>query len=305
VSVSVNYDDALAAAAELLSASDDYRVLRRFAPRTRYAEQAWNLGDPDPARIGVFVDVEGTGLDTDRDEIIELAAIPFTYDPVRGVVFDVGPGVSFLEEPSIPISPEIQELTGISPEMVKGQRIDDDMVNAIVKKAAIVIAHAARYDRKMLERRLPAFCDVPWACSQSEVAWRAFGVAGGALANVLISACGEFPVDAHRALNDCQFGIHVLAAAQLDGRTALSYLLESARQPTRRVCALYSPMEAKDILRGRGYRALYQGGRFAYWYKDLREKVDEEMEWCREFAYADPRIQTLTARERYSARADA
>jgi DNA polymerase-3 subunit epsilon len=293
-----------------LQASKDYRVLRRFAPRTAYALEAWNLGAPPVTRLGLYVDVEATGLDTEADEIIELGAVPFTYDPNTGVVFDVRASLSFLEEPRRAISPAITELTGITQEMVAGKSIDEAAVTAVASGAAIVIAHNANYDRRMLERRLPIFAELPWACSQREIPWKKFGVHGGALQNILMSACGEFTDDAHRGVMDCYVGVHVLAAAHLhdplalEDRTALSYLLESARQPTKRVCAIGSPMHAKDLLRGRGYRALYQYGRFAYWYIDLRENVDEELEWCRTQAFAEPEVQNLTAKDRYSIRAD-
>lgn len=54
--------------AQRLKASGDYRVLRRLGPRPTRAAAPGAV-----TRLGLFVDVETTGLDRARDEIIELA----------------------------------------------------------------------------------------------------------------------------------------------------------------------------------------------------------------------------------------
>lgn len=293
------------AALAAMETSPDYRVLRRFVPRRVYNDEPWNLGSPPKTKVGVYVDVESTGLDTEADEIIEVSLVPFTYDPASGIVFEVRPPVTFFEEPRRKLSPDIIDLTGITPEMVAGQRIDDVVVNDIAKGASLAIAHNADYDRRMMERRLPSFCEVPWACSQREIPWQKFGVRGVALPNILMSACGEFMDEEHRAAVDCQAGVHILANAELEGRTALSYLLESARAGAHRVCAVGSPMEAKGVLRARQYHALYMAGRFQYWYKEVAPAdVDAEMAWCREEAFASPVLNKISAKHRYSVRAD-
>src|SRR4051812_41206881 len=111
----------LAAAVALVESSPDFRVLRRFVPRERYALESWNDGDPADARVGVYVDCETTSLDRGAAEIIEFAAVPFSYDYRSGVVYDVMPPLSFFEEPKGAISEEITEITGITRDMVRGQ----------------------------------------------------------------------------------------------------------------------------------------------------------------------------------------
>ncbi len=291
-------------AVELLQASPDFKVLRRFQPRDRYTQETWNLGEAPELFRGVFVDVEATGLDRDRDEIIELGMLPFSFDK-QGRVYDVGPDHSWLEAPKVcKISSEIAELTGITPEMVKGQKIDDAAVTQLLEGVAIVIAHNADYDRQMLEPRLSAFKTVRWACSMRDVDWQRYGVAGVGLATTLIQATGEFPDNAHRALDDCHMGVHLLAAAVVDDKPALSELLDSIRIGTTRVCAMGSPMEAKSSLQARHYRACYRMGRFQYWYKDVRPaEVEAECEWARTEAYSSPQVVKISAFDRYSVRA--
>src|SRR5258708_11570997 len=66
----------LAAMAETLAKSSDYRVLRRLTPRTEFTPC-----EGQPTKTGILLDVETTGLDTARDEVIELAMVKFTYLP--------------------------------------------------------------------------------------------------------------------------------------------------------------------------------------------------------------------------------
>jgi DNA polymerase-3 subunit epsilon len=114
----------LAAMATMLAKSPDYRVLRRLTPRTEFASC-----DGQVTKAGILLDVETTGLDTARDEIVELAMVKFTYRPDDRItrITDV---FSSFNEGQNPIPAEITDLTGITDEMVLGHRIDPDVVAA-------------------------------------------------------------------------------------------------------------------------------------------------------------------------------
>ena len=115
-------------------------------------------------RQGLFVDTETTGLDPARDEIIELAMVPFTYG-LDGQGYAVGEPFQQLREPSKSIPAEITALTGIDDAMVAGKRIDPNEVAHAAAPASLVVA----------ERFCETFNTKPWACSMSEVDWAAEG----------------------------------------------------------------------------------------------------------------------------------
>src|SRR5262249_53831289 len=126
-------DQTLAAMADALARSDDYRVLRRLVPRTSFASSE------GPTKTAILLDVETTGLDQRKNEVVELGMIKFDYLP-DGRVASIRDVFSSFNEPLEPIPPDVIALTGITNEMVAGQRIDEAAVSAFADEAVIVIA---------------------------------------------------------------------------------------------------------------------------------------------------------------------
>ncbi len=259
----------LEALAARLEAAGNYRVLRKLAPRPTVEPPAGV-----PMRQGLFVDTETTGLDPARDEIIELAMVPFTYG-LDGQVYAMGEPFQQLREPSKPIPAEITAITGIDDAMVAGRRIDPDEVAHFAAPASLVVAHNAAFDRKFLERFCETFNTKPWACSMSGIDWAAEGYEGTKLAYLAGSA--GFFYERHRATHDCMAAIELLARVHpRSGRTGLAQLLERARTPSFRIWAENSPFELKDILKARGYRWNGEGsGSPRAWYIDVADEARE------------------------------
>jgi len=193
----------LAAIAETLARSPDYRVLRRLTPRTEFASC-----EGQATKVGILIDVETTGLNTAQDEIIELAMVKFEYLPDDRIA-KITEVFSSFNEPSNPIPAEITELTGISDEMVSGHRIDPGAVSAFASDAVVIVAHNASFDRKFVERYWSVFERKNWACSATEVEWRRLGFDGSRL-GYLLAGVGLFH-QAHRAIDDCQALIEILS----------------------------------------------------------------------------------------------
>ena len=167
-------DQTLAAMAEALARSADYRVLRRLVPRTNFVA---SIG---PAKTAILLDVETTGLDQRKDEVVELGMVKFDYLP-DGRIAGIRDAFSSFNEPLDPIPPDVIALTGITNEMVAGHRIDEAAVSSFADDAVIVIAHNAGFDRKFAERYWPIFQRNAWGCSATEIEWRKHGFEGSRL----------------------------------------------------------------------------------------------------------------------------
>ena len=292
-------DPDLAAMAETLEQSGEYRVLRRLPFRQSFSAPT------EATKVGILFDVETTGLDTASDEVVELGMVKFSYHP-DGTVAGVLDTFSSLNEPSRPIPEETIKLHGITNEMAAGHKIDGDAITAFVSDAAVVIAHNAAFDRKFAERYWPIFAEKPWACSVNQIDWRAHGFEGSRL-GYLLGGIGMFH-RSHRAVDDCHALLEILAHT-ISGanRTALSLLLENARRKTVRIWAEQAPFDLKDELKKRGYRwSTGNEGRPKAWYIDLDEaKRDDEITYLRQCIYlrdVDLFAQTLSAFDRFSIR---
>ena len=282
-----------------LEATGDYKVLRRLVPREPNA-----TGAPSE-RIGLIIDLETTGLDPTKDEVIEVAAVKFRYDQ-NDTISGVSSIFQAFNQPSGPIPPEVTRLTGITDEMVAGCKIDDTALEAFVADAGIVIAHNAGFDRKFAERFWPAFETKNWACSATQIDWKAHGFGGAKLA-YLLSEIGLFH-NAHRAIDDCHALLEVLAhPLPASAGPALAVLLERARRRAFRIWAENAPFELKDQLKKRGYRwSDGSDGSPRAWHIEVDESIrDTELDYLRREIYQrdiDLRCQPVTARERFSAR---
>jgi len=171
----------------------------------------------------------------------------------------------------------ITALTGISDEMVRGKRIDDEAVSKFIAEAGIVIAHNAGFDRKFMEKRFPVFEEKSWGCSQREVPWREEGIESAKLEYIAYRS--GFFYEGHRADIDCLAGIEILSHPLPNSdQLPLALLLENARKTTYVVWAVGSPFETKDRLKERGYR--WNGGedgRPKSWYKEV-DQIDQAAE---------------------------
>lgn len=281
-------------------------TLERFHPVKQYVTE---LDDFHRLR-GVYVDCETTGLDPKEDSIIQLSLVPFTFTR-DGIVCSTGEAYTAYEDPTTPITPEITRINGITDEMVAGKKFDDAWVEELFQNTAIVVAHNAEFDRQFMENRFGAVRDLRWGCSKVDVPWRDAGYTCDKLEWLLFKHLGMF-FDAHRADTDAYVGIHLLASELLpSSRTAMSYVLDAARQTYVRVWAMDSPYSTKGILKKRGYTWNNgDDGRPKAWYRDViaGEPAMDEQAWLTAEVYGHegfgghPVVQRFDAKQRFSGR---
>jgi DNA polymerase-3 subunit epsilon len=293
--------------AQRLEQDTDFRVLRRLVPITDFgpAPTAPETAQPSAEVQRVLVlDTETTGLSHQADKIIELAMLLVQVDVASGLPF--GPVECFegFEDPGMPIPDVARQVTGISDDMVKGHRLDDPQVEAMVSRADLVVAHNAGFDRPFVEARFPGFADKAWACSFADIDWKAAG-AGSSKLSALAQDHGWF-YDAHRAQVDCHALLQVLARpVGQTSTTGLGQLIAAASGPSFKLRATGSPFESKDQLKGRGYR---WDGDAKVWFCTLsdQERLEAELEWLKAEVYgrrnARVEVEVLNGLVRYSVR---
>jgi DNA polymerase-3 subunit epsilon len=254
----------------------------------------------------LVVDVETTGLSTEKDDVVQLALLPFDYGHRSGLIFDVHTNDAFeaFREPTVPISDEATLVTGITNEMVAGQVIDDDIVSRIVGGVDFIIAHNAQFDRVMVESIWPCFEKKPWGCTLSSIDWLSEGFSAGKL-DYLGMQFGWF-YDGHRALSDCEACLALLAQTlPMSGNRVMSTVREAAVRKDYVIRAVNAPYDLRDKLKQRGYRwrpAELPNGRV--WWTTASDP-ETEMAWLRSEIYgreADIPVHEISALNRYSER---
>lgn len=268
----------------------DYRVLRRVPdPHTSGVTEV----PPGGMRLCV-IDCETTGLNPVSDSIIELAVMIVIVDASGHVVGYEEP-VGWLEQPMFDLAPEITRITGITDEMLEGQRIDRDAALTMLSSAQLLVAHHAAFDNSFAEKLLPEIKGSAWACSCHEVDWAERGYEGRAL-GWLLNQAGLF-TDTHRAAADVWALFTLLIQPDFDGGTALQELIATSKRSTFRIEATGSHFDDRKWLKRWNYSWDSVNN---VWHKTiLADAVDAEREQLALIRVNDPNLIEQTARERH------
>jgi DNA polymerase-3 subunit epsilon len=233
--------------------------------------------DPDrlaAAWTGIILDSETTGLER-TDEVVELAMLRFRFDEAGVLSLDAV--FTQMREPNVPISEEASQVTGITAEMLAGKRIDEADVAAFLQGAELIIAHNAAFDRPMVERTFPAsgFDRFPWHCSLEQVDWQGRGKKGRSLESVVLSE--GYVYGSHRADADVIATAFALNATGVE--TAFAEMLRNGERETIQVIAKDSRIDAKDALKGAGFKWSPDGAHalgHRAWHKEIPDTAEEK-----------------------------
>ncbi len=175
-------------------------------------------------RLGCFLDTETTGLDRNKDEVIELALLLFEFDAGTGEIVRVVERYAGQRYPSVAISPDSTRVHGMTRSSLAGAALDTERVESILARAEVLVAHHAAFDHAMLARLFPSCKTKDWYCSMKGVNWRGHGFRTRGLQKLLALHgvnCGT----AHRADSDAQATMDLLAKRSPAGSRYFAELL--------------------------------------------------------------------------------
>jgi DNA polymerase-3 subunit epsilon len=266
--------------ATILNNSGQYRVTKKYQ-RPGY----YNTSNENDKMIGVFLDIEATGLSYTQDKLIELGMIKFEYNK-HGYIFRLLDNFNGYQDPGIPIPEYITELTGINDDMVRGQKIEENAVANYLQDVDLIIAHNAQFDRTFLEAAFPSLPAKAWDCLMYDVNWDKEGISSRKLEYIAYKF--GFFHEGHRAINDCLAGVHLLAQQLPKSQEpVLKELITQSAAIRFKLYAVNSPYDSKELLKARGYRwSMNQNNKYRAWSIELTEdKVVEEVNYLRSNIY--------------------
>lgn len=195
---------------------------------------------------------------------------------------------------SIPAN--VVQLTGVTDADVNGRALDPARWEDFLGQCSMLVGHNACYDAVLVERLFPALRGASWACSMREIDWAAAGYDGRVLGYLLMQS-GYFN-NGHRASADVVSLAHLLAQRLQDWRPAMASLLENADRPTVRIDATRAGYEAKDLLKGRGYR--WNPAKRVWWTEIDAADVEAETAWLAiDGQCTAPSLTQVTAAQRH------
>ena len=247
-----------------------------------------------------FLDTETTGVNRASDKIIELALKVVKFEKASGKIVSIDKEYESFNDPGEEISQEITMLTGINDEMVEGQAIDWEKVDAILKDAEIVVAHNAGFDRAFVDRYSSVSPNKIWACSMQDIDWLGRGFSS--FKQELLCYWHGFYFDAHRAMNDVDALINLLTHPSYEVDRPLLELIKNSQKPTYVIFATnfnYDPVK-KDIVKANKYR---WNAEDRVWYKTVSfDDLDKEKDWLTVAIYDfifEGRVEEINLNDKY------
>jgi len=171
---------------------------------------------------GLVVDVETTGF-SHQDDLVEIGAILFEFNTLSGQIIRNIDEYNGLQEPKINIPTTATKVHGITPDQLKGKTINREKVDQLFKRADIILAHNANFDRRFIIKMFQSTKMARWHCTMNGINWKGRGFENKKLQH-LLSAHKISPGTAHRAIDDAKATLELLT--KQDSKTDYPYLFE-------------------------------------------------------------------------------
>lgn len=175
--------------------------------------------------IAGFIDVETTGLNPEKDEIIEFSIVLFAFDQQTGEIKGIVDEYTGLCDPGISISKAASEIHGITKKDVKGKELNTHKIDSMIRQTDFLISHNAEFDGKFVRKLFPIAYAKAWLCSMSGIDWKGKGFHSKALQKLLKNH--NIAVDeAHRAEADVKACLTLLSQKDSEGQYYFKELLK-------------------------------------------------------------------------------
>lgn len=204
------------------------------------------------------MDTETSGLEFTNhplSEVIQISATKIAYDAATLEPIGVVGSYTGLNEPTVPITEATTALTGLTNEMLKGQKFDYDQIASYLGgRSNIIAAHKVEFDRRAVEvsfgERIPEILGQPWVCTLKDIPWPT----GSAKLDYLLLVHG-YHYQAHQADKDVEaLATLIFNAVPLDGgESYFKRAIKAAHTKTYDIYATGAPFDKKDILKAAGY----------------------------------------------------
>lgn len=213
----------------------------------------------------VCFDCETTGLDPRKDQIIEIAAVKFTFKEILDQRED-------LIDPGCPIPQHTIEIHHITDEMVRGKPVIQDVLPSYLKLFGnhVLVGHGILFDITILENAARKFC-IPSKVSTLPYLdtlrmSRLYGESPTNSLEMLRSHFNIKPYGAHRAMNDVLVNIEVFKH--------LSQKFKTTEEILKR---LEKPIQLKEMPLGRYKRRPFREISLDYLLWAVRQDFDQDL----------------------------
>jgi DNA polymerase-3 subunit epsilon len=263
--------------------------------------QEIGAADRDPEDgdvVAAILDVETTGLNHLKDEVIQIAIRCFFVSPSTGEVSGIKRTMTALQQPTEPLPPIITKITGFVDADLEGSSIPWEKVSKVLNRCQFIIAHNAGFDRKWVEHALrnnglPVPDNAIWGCSMTQVDWTPTVRCSKALE--VLCAWHGFYYDSHNAKADVDATLHLLRKNEY-----MKELLENAVAPDYHVFAANSLREENTILKQGRYR---WNPDLVCWWKATNNQAEAEREcqWLKDnLSQVEPQYFEIEPKHRFS-----